>query len=257
MSEENIKNIANLWDNIWRKHKKLPKQYGLSRLVFKILKREIDKIQGRSILEAGSGTGLSSFLLASKGAKVTLLDISPNAIKLGTELFSSKGISAEFKCASVFEVPYGDNSFDVVWNAGVIEHFKEKEQDDMLREMIRICRRDGLIILLNPNDKAPIYKFGKKYAEKIGRWGAGEEYPIKTLKPNFRKLGFENVKEYSVGFLQQLNFLEPLFVFIPGARWLWIVFYRIAQRIFGFLDYLPGYLLVTVAKKEADTDGVE
>lgn len=249
MENNNKKKVADIWDNNWKKQKKLPRQYGLSRLIYRILKREIGSLKGEKILEAGSGTGLSSLLLARSGADMALLDISPNAIEISKKVFGCKNINADFVCASVFDMPFADGTFDSVWNAGVIEHFRENEQYEMLKEMIRVCRVNGKIILLNPYNKAYVYRLSKKYSEKKSRWGSGDEYPVISLEPVLKGLEAAGIREYSVGFLEQLNFLEIFFTFSRYSRISWIAFYRIIQRLFWFLDYLPGYLLVTVFEK--------
>lgn len=244
----NVDSVAAIWDDTWKRHKKLPKQYGLSRLIFRILKKEIEDINCKKILEAGSGTGLVSLKLAQSGSEVTLLDISPNAIDLSKRLFKTNDQTARFACASVFKMPFEDQSFDVVWNAGVVEHYDSNDQLKILSEMKRVCKKNGNIILLNPNDKAKLYKISKNYADKKGLWGAGDEYPVISLKPLLDTIEYCEFKEYSVGFLQQLNFVGVFFSKYRLFRLIWIVFYTVVQRVCWFLDYLPGYLLVTVIK---------
>jgi predicted SAM-dependent methyltransferase len=79
-----------------------------------------------------------------------------------------------FAQADLFYLPYRDNCFDVVFNDGVIEHFSLTDYPnykDALREMVRVAKPGGKIIVDVPNwhcfahtlYKWVLKKTGKKY----------------------------------------------------------------------------------------------
>jgi ubiquinone/menaquinone biosynthesis C-methylase UbiE len=48
-------------------------------------------------------------------------------------------------------MPFKSESFDFVWNIGVIEHYDLKNIESILKEMIRVCNRSGMIAVGMPN----------------------------------------------------------------------------------------------------------
>jgi SAM-dependent methyltransferase len=51
----------------------------------------------------------------------------------------------------IFEMPFKSEEFDFVWNIGVIEHYDLKEIDLIFQEMIRVCKRNGVVAVGMPN----------------------------------------------------------------------------------------------------------
>lgn len=102
-------------------------------------------------LEAGSGSGKATILLNNRFSK-TLLDISPIALKYAAylaEKFGCKNIKNIE--GNIFEMPFRSESFDFVWNIGVIEHYDLREIDLIFQEMIRVCNRNGVVAVGVPN----------------------------------------------------------------------------------------------------------
>ena len=48
-------------------------------------------------------------------------------------------------------MPFKSEEFDFVWNIGVIEHYDLKEIDLIFQEMIRVCKRNGVVAVGMPN----------------------------------------------------------------------------------------------------------
>jgi ubiquinone/menaquinone biosynthesis C-methylase UbiE len=260
------------WDYQWRKElntrkdtkkekvllhflkQKLNPQKGLSplnKVALGILKAEIKDFKGKKVIEVGSGPGSISCVLASHGAEITLLDISLNALKLAQSIFKNSEEQPKLICGSAFQLPFQDNCFDVVWNAGVLEHFTHINQKEILDEMHRICKVNGNVITLNPYAKAWIYRLGKWVLEKKGMLACKYEVPISTLKWYFKTLPQAYlVKEYSMGMIVQLHFLRVLFTFNQYLASGCSLLIRVLNKLFGFMDRFPGYWLITVSKKQ-------
>ena len=217
------------------------------RYVLKILDRHVGDVSGKRVLDAGAGTGLSSLPLAKRGAEVTLLDIAPAALEIARVYYDEQGQKASFVQGSIFEMPFPDDEFDVVWNTGVIEHFNPEQRAAALREMLRTAKPDGIVITLNPSAHASIYSFAKRQAERRGTWDVGFELPIGSLRHDIDLSAYE-LEEMRAGWFMQLHFFKYL---LPRPlRLPYVALHELAQTVLNPLNRFPGYLLTSVIRKK-------
>jgi SAM-dependent methyltransferase len=193
-----------LWDFIWSKE--VDDWDNLSEVIYSTLVEEMGSLKGKKILEAGSGSGKISLRLALKGADVTLFDYSEMALIQAKKLFNRYGLEPKLVQADLRKIlPFEDDSFDIVFNAGVMEHFTENQQIQIIKEFGRI----GVELhTFNPNSNSFFYQLGKWVAEEANIWPYGKEYPVNSMKNIFEKAGFNLEIEYSVGFESSLYFLD-------------------------------------------------
>jgi SAM-dependent methyltransferase len=246
------------WDEIWTEKRRLSSgRLGwllardiIHRTVAGILRREIPEVGGKRILETGSGTGLVSLGLAKRGAEVYLLDLSPEAVRLSRGVFEEDHIDQETVQASIIDLPFRDSSFDVTWNAGVIEHFGRDDQVQILKEMLRVTRPDGKAVVIVPSSEAAIYSRAKAYADRHGIWQPGYEVPMATLRDLAPAIPAEVMQEYRTGLLAELHFMKYYFAGSRPLRLAWAGLIEIVSFILAPLNRLPGYLLVSVLKRK-------
>lgn len=212
--------------------------------IFKHLRAAAVTFDGKKVLECGSGTGKISALIARDGGDAHLLDYAPRAIELSRQFFDAQKLKGSFAQASIFSMPFGDGSCDVVWNAGVLEHFPFEKQCEALREMKRVCTDEGLVIVINPFSRAYMYRLGKWFAEQRGMWPYGEEFPVGTVKHMADAAGMSLVREYSFGFHLQLNFLR----YVPAGSAVLRIMARLLSESAG-QTLANGYLLMSVLQK--------
>jgi SAM-dependent methyltransferase len=245
------------WDHIWdEKRQATSGRLGailardiIYRTVVGILRQEVPEAGGKRIFEEGSGTGLVSLYLAKRGATVFLLDKSPEALIFSKRGFTEAGFRHLGTRASILDLPFTEESFDIVWSGGVIEHFGKDEQIKIVREMLRVIRPDGRAIVIAPSAQARIYGKAKAYADSRKAWQPGYEVPILSLREIVEAAGGELVGEYRVGLLAELHFLKYYFGFCKPLRFAWAGLVEILSRILAPLNHHPGYLLVSVIKK--------
>jgi ubiquinone/menaquinone biosynthesis C-methylase UbiE len=98
------------------------------------------------LLHAGCGSGQVDMDVASI-TYVSALDISSQALSLYRKFQPN---AAELIHGSIFSIPVPDESFDGIYNLGVMEHFTEEEIHRILTEFHRVLKPGGKIALFWP-----------------------------------------------------------------------------------------------------------
>lgn len=241
------KKVENTWKQIWDENKNdIPSTNSMALEIGNDILKWIDNLEERSSLEVGSGTGIISALLVSYGFKVTLLDISETAIKISKNVFIKNKINGDFILGDLFNMPFENNTFDLVWNAGVLEHFEGQEQIAALREMARVTKPGGMLITYNPYYRAIFYRIGKWRAERFGKWEFGPEIPVKSLKNKGNLAGLVFIKEYPICAKEQLGFLDR-YIFKGMGKIIRYTTGWVPEQF--WMQLFGGYLLVSVFRK--------
>lgn len=108
-------------------------------------------VDGKDVLDAACGVGYGIEILAAAGAKsVSGVDLDPEAVAAATERFGEH--AAAVVEGDLRELPFDDDSFDVVTSFETIEHMEEGEK--ALAELRRVLRPEGLLIVSSPNPEA-------------------------------------------------------------------------------------------------------
>ncbi len=102
-----------------------------------------EDLTGKHVLDAGCGTGRGTQRLTSRGAQVTALDIGPNLVNLTRTRYPCQAL-----LASVIDLPFPDDTFDVVFSTEVIEHTPDPLSS--VREMYRVLKPNGHLVLSTP-----------------------------------------------------------------------------------------------------------
>lgn len=105
--------------------------------------------KGKRVLDVASGEGYGSHLLASVAESVIGVDISPEAIKNARQNYSAPNL--DYRQGSCAALPIDDGSIDLVVSFETIEHHDQHQE--MMREIIRVLRPDGLLLISSPNKK--------------------------------------------------------------------------------------------------------
>ena len=101
---------------------------------------------------------------------------------------------------NLFQIPYPNDYFDVVFNEGVIEHYSLSNKPnyiDALREMIRVTKKSGKIIMAVPNWYNFPHTLYKWTLNKLGKrfiYGYEKSFMHLELKKLFSDLGSEEIE---------------------------------------------------------------
>ncbi len=107
---------------------------------------DLDWLKGKTCLDAGCGSGRYSVALAIHGAaKITAVDVSSTGLETARNN-AQEFNQIQFQQASVLNLPFPDQSFDLVWCAGVL--MITSDFDKGLSELTRVLKPNGKLFLL-------------------------------------------------------------------------------------------------------------
>ena len=117
---------------------------------------------GKDVLDIASGEGYGSSLLARSARSVVGVDVSADAVAHARQKYAA-ATNLRFEQGSVTAVPLASASVDVVVSFETVEHLAEQSQ--MLAELRRVLRPDGLLVISSPNKQ--VYSDDRQYTNEF------------------------------------------------------------------------------------------
>lgn len=127
---------------------------------------------GTCVLEYGCGQGSHAFELARRGADVTGIDISGEAIAQAEERAAREGVTATFRRMNAEALEFPDANFDLICGTAILHHL---DLDAGYRELARTLRPDGLAIFLEPLGHNPLINL---YRSRTPHLRTPDEHPL-------------------------------------------------------------------------------
>lgn len=135
---------------------------------------------GLKLLDVGCGDGSDAEIFA----KYYGLDV------FGIDVHNATVKSRDFKFvrASIYQIPYPSNSFDYVFLHDVLHHIDEPLQRESfheigLKEVRRVCKNQGVIIIVEANRYNPLFFLHMTLLNKHNHFT--QKYFIKLIKKVF------------------------------------------------------------------------
>lgn len=171
---------------------------------------------GERILELGCGSGRLTLAMAREfDLRPVLADFSPEAVALARRNAEALGVRAEFIICDVLDVPLVGGSFDIVWSAGVYEHFLGADRARVFTEAARLCRSGGRAVVIVPNAWNLLSRLGQFASERLGAWPLGVEVPFspRELRARGQEAGLVIEAQEGVDLLASYWVMK-----VPGAK---------------------------------------
>jgi len=164
--EKDIKDFydasSSLWETIWGEHmhhgyygrngaNKVPRRQAQIDIIEELLRwggLNDRKLPPQHILDVGCGIGGSTLYLAEKfNATAQGITLSPEQVRRAKERAreANLGDRIDFQVANALELPFADNSFDLVWSFESGEHFPDKAK--FLKEAYRVLKPGGMLLM--------------------------------------------------------------------------------------------------------------
>jgi ubiquinone/menaquinone biosynthesis C-methylase UbiE len=146
-----------------------------------------------TILDVGCGGGrtVSKLAAAAREGKVYGIDYAEASVAAAERTnrqFIALG-RVEIRQASVSNLPFGDNTFDLV--TAVETHFWWPDLGAGMREVFRVLKPGGRMVII-----AEFYNGGKhaKYVDRLSRWTTMAMLDVDQHKAIFTTAGFRDVQ---------------------------------------------------------------
>jgi len=165
--------------------------------------------EGKKILDLGCGDGSDA-------------EIFINEYKLdtyGIDIYRNKHIAEikklKFRKGGIFKIPFPDSSFDYVFLHDVLHHIDEEYQSkashlEGLREVKRVCKDDGTIIIIEGNRYNPL--FYPHMVKMLGHNHFSQGYFKNIIRTVFSDVKFKyfEAHSYPKNFIVFWKFYEQL-----------------------------------------------
>lgn len=139
-------------------------------------------LKGKKVLNVGCWTGNYETMFKDDDCSVVGLDISLSALRTAKKA----NPHCKFLAADAFSMPLKDKSFDAVTLFMVLEHFPKDTESLVLKEINRVLKDEGLLIITTPH-----YELIGNILD-VARWLVGHRhYKVGLLKELLNKCSFQ------------------------------------------------------------------
>ena len=173
----------------------------MSRRFYELLQKAVVLVDGMSILDVGCGTGaLLNRLCADRNIDAHGIDADSNMI----DVASSKFPAGAFQKAPSENIPYPDESFDVMTACMAYHHFSDKA--GFSREAARVLKPGGCLYIADPNFPFVIRK-GINGIARLFRV-VGEFLTAQEAADRFSVYGFQFSETFYSGYAQVVKLMR-------------------------------------------------
>ena len=116
-------------------------------IVGETLAEAVDLRAGESVLDVAAGNGNASLAAARRHARVVSTDYVPQLLKKGAVRASAEGFDIEFRTADAEQLPFKDDTFDVVLST--FGAMFTPDHGRIAKEFLRVVRNGGRIGMTN------------------------------------------------------------------------------------------------------------
>jgi ubiquinone/menaquinone biosynthesis C-methylase UbiE len=139
-----------------------------------VLADMLGPVQGRRILDVGTGTGRAALLLAGAGAEVTGVDASEQMLAIARDRACQDGRSVTFEVGDAHALGFGEQTFDVAVSLRVLMHTPRWRQ--CIAELCRVARHAVVFDYPSATSTALAQSIGRKILHAVG--GHTEPYRV-------------------------------------------------------------------------------
>lgn len=163
-------------------------------------------VDGKTVLDAATGEGYGASILSETASQVYAIDIDRASIDRASRTYSKSNLA--YLEASIERLPFPDLSMDVVVSFETIEHVGAELQSAFLKEIARVLKHDGLLIISTPN-KA-VYSDARSFNNPFHVKEFYKQEFVDFLKLYFPRVQLYHQKNEIISLLTDMSVQETL-----------------------------------------------
>ena len=151
---------------------------------------DFESAKGKRVLEIGVGMGSDFVRWVRGGAIATGIDLTARAVALTQRRVLDEGLEAEVRVADAEALPFGDETFDIVYSWGVLHHTPHPAQ--ALAEAQRV---------LAPGGQLKVMLYHRRSWVALAAWarfGLLRARPLTTLKKAVAQIESPGTQAFTV-----------------------------------------------------------
>ncbi|MDA0782594.1 MAG: class I SAM-dependent methyltransferase [Rickettsiales bacterium] len=183
-----------------------------------VIKKEFDSSKELAVLDIGCGHGLMHpFLLSNERIKLNGIDMADEVI----EIAKKNNPLVNYDCYDGIKLPYDSGSFDMAYAICVMHHVPPVQWVDFLKEMKRVVKKGGLVVIFEHNPLNPVT------CHIVNKCPLDENAVLlsnRKMKSLFKECGYEQIRSNYILFvpinLNIFRLLDKILAPIPmGAQY--------------------------------------
>ena len=187
--------VSRLWD-YYSRTPPYSEIYFSKRFGDQLLKRSgLPLDEDLRVLDFGCGPGFIWDHLQALNARCeyTGIDFSPDSIRKLSEKASGQSRFGGAHVITGLTTPFPDATFDGVLLFEVVEHLKDEYLNATLREISRVLKQSGVLVISTPNDED--LRASTRFCPECGAifhdWQHVRKWTVESLRERLKSYGFE------------------------------------------------------------------
>jgi ubiquinone/menaquinone biosynthesis C-methylase UbiE len=173
------------------------KEHHLDRLI------DWESATGKDLLEIGLGAGADGARWAERARSYTGVDLTDESVNASRLLFQYLGLDGRILKGNAEDLPFDDNSFDIVYSHGVLHHTPDIER--AFKEVHRVLRPGGEFILMLYSKNSLNFWFRIQFYFRVRLLFEFLKFKAGIGNPEPWRSHIRNIKEYGWSYFSWLN----------------------------------------------------
>lgn len=207
------------WNKHWESQKTIKRLKTINTAYPEVLKLLLKLTDEKSkCIELGCGSGTYAIELLAHKRNCIASDFSESALKIaklkGKELYN---IEVPTQLINIYNIPYSDNAFDLIFSDGVIEHLDIAKA---LKEMKRVLKPNGWMVTKIPSGsllyKIIYYLLSPVENRPDEAWLSKKEWQKKLIDCNYKNINISKCGGVFQGLAMRIRGMKKFLKYLPS-----------------------------------------